>query len=109
MSWAYVPSQNLLLSGMDTTGTTFGKPGYGHIFFAVLSIVFFAIPKLWSKRANIFVAAMNLAWAVRNFILMSTCMAGDCPERRAGIYLVLASSVLLMIMTFLPKIELKEE
>ncbi|MGF7231906.1 hypothetical protein [Arachidicoccus sp.] len=109
LPWCSIASKNIVISGMETTGTVLGKPGYMHIFFAVFSILFFSIPKVWSKRINLVVMALNFAWAMRNYLLMSTCSAGDCPEKKIGIYLVIISSILMFLMAFLPKIKLKED
>jgi hypothetical protein len=90
---------------MYTATTDFGKPGILHIAFSLTAFVLFLIPKLWSKRTNIFMCAFNLAWAVKNFMLYSMCSAGDCQEKKAGIYILLISSVLMIIMAMLPKID----
>ena len=103
--WSYIPSLNATLTGMYTATTDFGKPGILHIAFSLIAFVLFLIPKLWSKRTNIFMCAFNLAWAVKNFMLYSMCSAGDCQEKKAGIYILLISSVLMIIMAMLPKID----
>ena len=107
--WSYIPSLDIVISGMQTTGTKFGKPGILHIFFSSVAFILFLIPRVWSKRTNIFVAAINLAWALKNFMLYSMCSAGDCQEKRFGIYLLLLFSLLMMIMVLLPKIKVKEK
>mgnify|MGYP001601315594 CR=1 FL=1 len=103
--WSYIPSLNATLTGMYTATTDFGKPGILHIAFSLIAFVLFLIPKLWSKRTNIFMCAFNLAWAVKNFMLYSMCSAGDCQEKKAGLYILRISSVLMIIMAMLPKIE----
>ncbi|HTN39105.1 MAG TPA: hypothetical protein VL053_18635 [Arachidicoccus sp.] len=109
VNWSYIPGLQVHITGMDTAGTHFGKPGILHIFFAVIALVMFSIQKLWSKRTNIFVAAINLAWGVKNFILVSMCSAGDCQEKEWGIYLLLIVSSGMMLMTLLPKINIRED
>jgi len=61
------------------------------------------IPKIWAKRINIFIAAINLALAIKNYILFTMCREGICPEKKAGIYLLLLVSIFLLAMTFFPK------
>ncbi|HEY0298692.1 MAG TPA: hypothetical protein VGB84_05685 [Arachidicoccus sp.] len=108
LPWSYIISHDWTITGMNTMVTHYGKPGIVHIFFSVVSIALFAIQKLWSKRTNIFICALNLAWMVRNFLLMSACSAGDCPIKGVGIYLVIIASALMFIMSLLPKIEVNE-
>jgi len=79
------------------------------IFFSVVEIVFFLIPRVWAKRANIFVAAVGFAWAVKSYILYTACYRGTCPERRVGIFLVLGGTVLVLVAALLPRLALKEE
>lgn len=109
LPWCMIPSKALVISGMNTTGTVLGRPGYMHIFFGVISVLLFAIQRVWAKRTNLLVMALNFAWAMRNYLLMSTCSAGDCPEKKIGIYLVVFSSILMLLMAFLPKINIKED
>ncbi len=103
LPWSYLASIHLQVTGMQATGTDFGKPGLLNIILVSISIVFFSTPKIWAKRWNLLIAVLNLAWAVRNFILISTCMYGDCPELKPAIYLLPAFAAIIMVMTFLPK------
>jgi len=107
--WVYVQSKDLLITGMHAPGTNFGRPGLMHVILSVVMIVFFALPKAWAKRINIFVATFNLAWAIKNYIILSTCYVGECPQKKIAIYLLLALSILILLMTFFPKIKLTEE
>ena len=107
--WSYIPVLDTVITGMQTAGTKFGKPGILHIFFCSLAFILFLIPKLWSKRTNIFIAAMNLAWGLKNFMLCSMCSGGDCQQKRFGIYLVLVFSFVMIIMALLPKITVREK
>lgn len=108
MPWSEIVSKHVMVTGMHTEGTNFGRPGMMHIYLSVPLILFFAIPKIWAKRTNLFIAAINLAWAVRNFILLGTCQMGDCPEKKLGLYLTLILSAIIMAMTLLPKVKLPE-
>jgi len=108
LPWSYIASENWLITGMNTMGTHYGKPGIIHIALGVLAIVCFAVQKLGSKRTNLFICAMNIAWTARNFLLLSTCVAGECAEKKYGLYLVVTASLLMFVMACLPKIPLKE-
>lgn len=103
-TWVYIPSLKLGLTGLNTVGTNWGKPGLLHIIFSSLSILFFLIPKIWAKRVNTFIAAINVAWAVRNYIVITSCFMGECPEKKISIYLIILVPVIILLMSLLPKI-----
>ncbi|MGJ7031711.1 hypothetical protein [Niabella hirudinis] len=109
MPWAQIGSIGLSLSGIDTTGTRYGKPAYNHFILTTLILVLTFIARIWAKRLNLLFGVLNLSWAIRNFILFGRCEAGDCPERQIGLYLALLASVILMLTILFPKMELKEE
>jgi hypothetical protein len=93
-----IESRNLTISGVDTTGTAYGKPAYFHFFWVGLYLFFLLFNKVWSRRAAMVFAAFNLAWAARNFLLIPACQMGECPVRRIGLYLLLASSLALVFV-----------
>lgn len=107
LPWSYIASAQLHITGMQADGTDFGKPALLNIIFVCISIVFFATAKIWAKRWNLLIAALNAAWSVRNFLLVSTCMYGDCPELKPAIYFLPAFGLIILVMTFLPKMKVK--
>lgn len=107
--WVYIASGQITISGVESTGTNFGKPGYFHFLMAPLFLFFHLVPKVWAKRWNLLIVALNLAWAVRNFFIISACQGGECPEKKAGIYLVVLASVLMLVSALFPAIKLKED
>lgn len=109
MPWVYIASINTTVTGLHAEPTSFGKPGLLNIAFAALSIIFFSIQKIWAKRTNVFIVTINFAWSLRNFLLLSTCQSGDCPEKKAGLFLLLIASFIVLLMSFLPKINVPEE
>ena len=109
LPWVIIASQNIIVSGVDATGTNFGKPGYAHFVLGFFFIIFHFIPKLWAKRVNLLIVALNLAWTVRNYFIISMCREGECPEKQIGLWLVVAASALMLIAALFPDIRLKEE
>lgn len=107
-TWIIIPGKNIVVTGIDSTGTYFGKPGYLTLIFATIFLILHLTPRIWAKRLNVIVSAFNLAWAIRNYYLMSTCRAGDCPDVQIALYVVLGSSILLLIASLFPDIKLKE-
>lgn len=109
ITWAALPARNISISGVDATGTSFGKPGYFHLLLGGLFLIFHFIPRIWAKRTNLAVTAINLAWAARNYFLITACRAGECPEKHTGIYLVVICSVILLVAALFPDMKLPEQ
>jgi len=105
-TWVIITSKNIVISGVDATGTNFGKPGYFNLLMTFFFIVFTLIPRIWAKRVNLLVTAMNSAWAIRNYFIISACQGGDCPEKHTGLYLLLIASLLMLISSLFPDIKL---
>jgi hypothetical protein len=109
LPWVIIPSKNIVVRGVESTGTNFGKPSYTHFVLSFFFIIFHFIPRLWAKRSNLLVVALNIAWAIRNYFIISMCREGDCPEKQIGLWLVLLASILILIAALFPDIKLKEE
>lgn len=107
--WALITSKGIVVTGIDATGTHFGKPGYFNLLFTFLFLLFTFMPRVWAKRINLVVCAFNLAWALRNYFVVSTCRAGDCPEKQLALYLLVASAILMLISSFFPDIKLNKK
>jgi hypothetical protein len=104
LPWSIVVSEQITISGFDTKGTSFGKPGLFLNFFTIISIILFLIPAIWAKRTNIFIGAIVFSWSIRNYILVSTCLMGECPEKQPALYALVIASSIVMLMTLLPKL-----
>ena len=100
-----IESRNWVITGWNPVGSSFGQSGKFLSFFAVLSTLFFALPYIWAKRFNMVFGALMLAWAFRNFLILSTCQMGECPQRQWALYGCIVLSGLILLMTFLPKIK----
>ncbi len=107
--WVFIASRDITISGIDATGTNFGKPGYFHFLCAFFFLLFNFIPKIWAKRSNLLVAALNIAWAIRNFFVIAACQGGECPEKKTGLYFVLFASIIMLITTFFPDMKLIDD
>ena len=109
LPWVFISSKNIVVSGVDSTGTNFGKPGYTHFVLGFFFIIFHFIPRLWAKRVNLLIVALNIAWAIRNYFIISMCREGECPEKQIGLWLVILASALMLIAALFPDVQLKEE
>lgn len=108
LPWVIIPSGNIEISGIDTEGTNFGKPAYFHFICISFFLFFTFTKKIWAKRANLLVAPFNLAWAVRNFFIVGLCRAGECPEKKIGLYLIVLASVLMLVSALFPDMKTKK-
>lgn len=95
LPWMTIESKGITITGLDTTGTTFGKPAYFHFFWTGLFLVFLFINRVWSRRTAMVFAAFNAAWAFRNFLVLPMCQMGECPVRRTGLYILFVSSIVM--------------
>ncbi len=110
LPWVIFDSLKITVSGMGSNGTDFfGKPGFGNFVLSFFFIIFHFISKIWAKRWNLLIVALNLAWVVRNYFIISTCRDGECPEKQIGLYLVLVASLLMLISALFPDVKLTEE
>ncbi len=107
LPWVVIESKGITVTGVDAPGTLFGKPGYMNLLMTLFFFVFTFIPRIWAKRANLLAVAFNLAWAVRNYFLLSTCYAGECPVRQPGLYLLLLWSLIMFVSGLFPDLKLK--
>lgn len=103
LPWVHIESRNFLIGGMYSDLNQFGKPGLLHLFFTGLCLIFLLVYKIWSLRAAFFSSVINLAWAVRNFLLIPACSGGECPQKLPALYVLLISSVLLIVTILLTK------
>ena len=108
-TWVVIVSKNIAVSGVDATGTNFGKPGYFNFLFTFFFILFTLIPRIWAKRTNLLISALNFSWALRNYFIISACRGGECPEKQTSIYLMLIASLLMLASALFPDIKLREQ
>ena len=94
---------------MNATGTDFGTPGKMNLIFTLIMAVFFALPKVWAKRINVFIGALNFSWSVRNYIVLTTCLMGECPEKKIALIALVVLAAITLLMTFLTKIAVSQE
>lgn len=111
LPWVYIPSLQLYLSGLNgrsSADLSFGNQIQSHGFFATVMIICFYVSRIWSKRLNVFLGAINLAWAFKNFLIFSMCRGGECPEKQIGLYLLVLFAIIMFIMCLLPKLDVKK-
>jgi hypothetical protein len=107
MPWAWFPDLGKNFTGFFSEKNIYGRPGKVLIFFSVAEILLFAIPRVWAKRANILVSALTIAFAIKSYILYTSCYGGLCPDKRVGIFLVLGSAVVALVAALLPDLPIR--
>jgi hypothetical protein len=109
MPWAWFPDLGKNFTGFFSEKNIYGRPGKVLIFFSIVEILLFAIPRVWAKRANIFVAALTIAFAIKSYILYTACYGGLCPDKRVGIFLMLGSAAIALVAALLPDLPVRTE
>lgn len=109
MPWLFIESKQITVTGLHTEGTGFGKPAYMNIFFSAIALVLFLMPTVWAKRFNFFFCGANLAWAARNYLILTVCFAGECPVRKYGLFLSLIAGAIMLVMALFPEMKLPGE
>jgi len=114
LPWTYyadvhIPTEaQRTFTGFTTFNNQYGKPGLLLTIVAVISFVFMLLPKVWAKRTNLFIAALGLGYAIKTYILFTSCYNAYCPDKKIGIFIMMASVCIILIASAFPDIELKQ-
>ncbi len=109
LPWTWYPDIQKSFNGFFSEQNVYGKPGRVLIFFAAIAVFFYIVPRVWAKRANLLICSITLAYAIKSFILFSGCYRGVCPERQAGIWILLISAALMMLAAVVPDTSLRKK
>ncbi len=104
LPWSFIASLQLTITGFHAEGTDYGKPGLFNTILCLFMLIFFMVPAIWAKRTNVFIAALNFAWAIRNYLLLSACMMGECPEKKTALYILPVIAFIILLMSLLPRL-----
>ena len=111
MHWAYYPDVAKHFTGFDSQvpfkGSMvnyYGRPGFLLCFFAGFCLLFHLLPKIWAKRANLLFAGLCMAFAIKSYFTFTSAYVGIVPEKEAGIFLLVISSVANLIAVILFKV-----
>lgn len=109
LPWAWYPDLHTSFNGFYSEQGIYGKPAKLFIFFAVCCAFFILTNKVWAKRTCIFFAAFNIGYLIKSYVLFTSCYNTICPQKQYGLYLLIFSCALLMIVSVLPDMKLREE
>lgn len=106
LPWTFHADINQTFTGYYSYLNKYGRPGKFLTFFAVLTLVFMLLPKVWAKRTNLFISAFTIAYAIKSFILFGSCYNNYCPQKLFGLYLMLGCTVVMLIASAFPNLKL---
>ena len=115
LPWTYyadvhIPTEaQKTFTGFVTYNNNYGKPGKLLTGIALLSLIFMLVPKIWAKRTNFFIAALGVGYSIKTYILFTSCYNAYCPEKKAGIFIMMAAMIIILIAGAFPDIELKKK
>lgn len=109
LPWTFHPDLQKNFTGFFSENNIYGKPGKVLIVLAILATTFFILPKVWAKRWNLLITALLVAYGIKSFILFSGCYGGICPQKKEGIWMMLISCLLMLLMAMFPDMKLKEK
>ena len=95
MPWTYHADLQKNFTGFFSEKDAYGKPGKFIVFFCLVSFALLMVQKVWAQRVLLFVAGTLLAYSIKTYILYSSCYNAYCPEKKAGIFLLVACSVII--------------
>ena len=107
LPWAYYPDLDKVFTGFFSEKNIYGRPGKWLTVMAVFSLLCHFLPQVFFKRLNLLLMALNLAYAIKSYIIYAACYHGYCPEKRTGLYLMLFASVILMVAAVFPSGKVK--
>ncbi len=109
MPWGYYGDIKENFTGFYSYNNNYGKPGKFLVSIALLAIIFMIVPKIWAKRINLFLTALGVGYAIKTYVLFSSCYKAYCPEMKAGIYIMVACSIVLLVAAVFPNMKLAEK
>lgn len=109
MPWAHYNNINDTFTGFHvtkfSTGNYYGRAGIIICFFTALILLLILIPKVWAKRTNLFLSAILFAYCIRTYIIFTSALFEGEVEKKAGIYLIIVFSAIMLIASLFPKME----
>ena len=109
LPWTYHADVQKNFTGFFSQDNAYGKPGKFFIFFSVLSILLIFLQKIWTQRMLFFTTGLMVAYAIKTYILYTSCYNAYCPDKKAGIFLMLFLSIAIFALCLFPDIKVNSE
>jgi len=107
LPWTYYADINKTFTGFFSEQNIYGKPGKFLNFYAALSAILILLKKVWAKRVHLFLAALTFGYAIKTYILFTSCYNAYCPDKKIGIYLMMVCCVGILVAAIFPDMKLK--
>lgn len=108
MPWTYHADVQKNFTGFFSQNDAYGKPGRYFVFFSILVFILISLQKIWAQRVHLFIAGIMIAYALKTYILYTSCYNAYCPEKRIGIFLVVFLSVVIFASSLFSDIKIPE-
>jgi hypothetical protein len=97
MHWAWYPDIQKYFTGFFSEKNYYGKPGIFLCIVAGIGLLSYLLDKVWLHRVNLVAAALGMAYGIKSFLLFTSSYDGYVPQREAGIYIMLAASIVNVV------------
>ncbi|MEO6233127.1 MAG: hypothetical protein ABJB11_06745 [Ferruginibacter sp.] len=115
MPWAYYNDASITnlaertFTGFYSYKNNYGKPGKLLVLIALIVLTLMLLPKIWAKRTNLFVCALAVGYSIKSYILFSSCYNAYCPDKKAGLYLMLITTIVMLVASAFPNLSLENQ
>ncbi len=106
MPWAFYADVNESFTGFYSHANIYGKPGKLLSILAIIAIVFMFLPKVWAKRTNLFICALAVGYAIKSYILYTSCYNAYCPQKLPWVFVMLIATIVMQIAAIFPDVKL---
>jgi len=107
LPWTYHADIDKTFTGLFSEKNIYGRPGKFLIFYAVASVFLILIQKVWAKRVHLFFAALTFGYAIKTYVLFTSCYNAYCPDKKIGIYLMMTCCIIILISSIFPDLKLR--
>ena len=106
MPWTYHADVQKNFTGFFSQNDAYGKPGKFFVFFSIIAFGLIVLQKVWAQRIHLFFAGVMLAYAIKTYILYTSCYNAYCPDKKAGIFLMLGLTLVIFASSLFPDIKI---
>ena len=107
MPWTYHADVQKNFTGFFSQNDAYGKPGKFFVFFSIIAFGLIVLQKVWAQRIHLFFAGVMLAYAIKTYILYTSCYNAYCPDKKAGIFLMLGLTLVIFVSSLFPDIKIE--
>jgi len=107
LPWTYHADIDKTFTGLFSEKNAYGKPGKYLIFFAATSAILILLQKVWAKRVHLFFAGLTVGYAIKTYVMFTSCYNAYCPDKKIGIYLMMVCCIVIFIASVFPDLKLR--